>query len=355
MKRLIKMITVLSLLVVLGGLPAYAIPYFDAPGLERAMEVQEGHTKALMVNRGVIGTGVGYDAAGGPTIKVFVQTQADVAGLPQALDGVPVVAEVTGMFVARRPGNKGGGGGGGGTTSPANCETDPSDPTKHCNRPVLIGVSTGHPDITAGTIGCRVKDSNGNVYALSNNHVYANINNASLNDAVIQPGSYDGGSSHADDIGSLTDFVTLDFNGGDNIMDAAIASSDANLLGNSTPLDGYGKPSSNIVDASIDLAVKKYGRTTRLTHGTVTTLNATVDVCYETKGPFICSKMARFVNQIIVTPGSFSAGGDSGSLIVTSDNNNPVGLLFAGSSTHTIANPIDPVLEHFAVTVDDGN
>jgi PKD repeat protein len=66
-------------------------------------------------------------------------------------------------------------------------------------------------------------------------------------------------------------------------------------------------------------------------------------------------KLARFVGQIAITPGTFSAGGDSGSLIVTDDENkNPVGLLFAGSDTHTIANPIGLVLDRFNVTVDDG-
>ncbi len=67
-----------------------------------------------------------------------------------------------------------------------------------------------------------------------------------------------------------------------------------------------------------------------------------------------CVKLARFVNQIAITPGDFSGGGDSGSLIVTSDANlNPVGLLFAGGDTRTIANPIDPVLASFGVTIDD--
>ena len=73
-----------------------------------------------------------------------------------------------------------------------------------------IGVSTGHPDITAGTIGARVK-SGGNVWALSNNHVYADANAASAGDAVIQPGTYDGGSSSADDIGMLSDFEPIVF------------------------------------------------------------------------------------------------------------------------------------------------
>ena len=97
-----------------------------------------------------------------------------------------------------------------------------------------VGVSTGHPDITAGTIGARVTDGI-NVYALSNNHVYADGNAASIGDGAIQPGTVDGGTDPADRIGTLHDFEPIDFTGGDNLMDAAIVISSIDLLGNSTP------------------------------------------------------------------------------------------------------------------------
>ena len=73
------------------------------------------------------------------------------------------------------------------------------------------------------------------------------------------------------------------------------------------------------------------------------------------------SGVARFVNQIVITPGDFSAPGDSGSLIVVNgkgkfknDANKPVGRLFAGSFLSTIANLIDAVLTRFGVTIDGG-
>ena len=215
-----------------------------------------------------------------------------------------------------------------------------------------IGVSTGHPTITAGTIGARVTDGT-IVYALSNNHVYAASNSASKGDAVIQPGTFDGGSSPADDIGTLDDFEPLDFSGGDNEFDAAIALSETSDLGNSTPSSGYGTPKSATATVSINLKVKKFGRTTGQTKGNVIGINATVDVNYGAAG------VARFVNQIIISPGTFSAGGDSGSLIVVdgkgrtkNQDRRPVGLLFAGSSSYTIASPIGPVLSRFGVTID---
>jgi hypothetical protein len=104
-------------------------------------------------------------------------------------------------------------------------------------------------------------------------------------------------------------------------------------------------------NALLGLNVQKYGRTTKLTHGQITGVNATVTVCYSATSP--CTKSAMFADQLIITPGTFSGGGDSGSLIVTDDAiRNPVALLFAGSATQTIANRIDYVLGRFHVTID---
>ena len=217
-------------------------------------------------------------------------------------------------------------------------------------RPVPIGVSTGHPDITAGTIGARVKDASGNLYALSNNHVYANENNASIGDNVLQPGTYDNGMDPEDAIGTLAAKKDIEFSMlASNKIDAAIASVSTNTLGNSTPANGYGIPRSSPATAVVKMSVQKYGRTTGLTSGRVYATNASVNVGYDTG-------TARFVNQIIITPGTFSAGGDSGSLIVvkkagTADDLKPVGLLFAGSNLYTIANPIQPVLDYFTSVV----
>lgn len=317
--------------------------------LQTVMDLQDRVTDALFRNPEVVGTGTGVDENGNPAVVVYtltkVEQRADITvenvgkgerptALPVSIDNVPVVPRVTGMFKAY------------------------ADPAARFPRPVPIGVSTGHPDITAGTIACRVKDTQGNVFALSNNHVYANSNEATIGDNVLQPGSYDGGVDPDDAIGVLYDYDEISFTE-DNEMDAAIALSSTGYLGTSTPsADGYGTPSTTTAEASVGLKVQKYGRTTGWTFGEVETINTTIDVCYETRGRFRCVKSARFVDQIAITPGTFSDGGDSGSLIVTDDENNnknPVGLLFAGSSTHTIANPIDVVLTRFDVTIDDGS
>lgn len=305
------------------------------PDLRAALAAQRQHTNALLAIPGVIGTAV----TGNAEVLLLVE-RAGIRGLPQLLDGVPVQTRVTGRIMAY------------------------SDPTRR-QRPAPMGFSVGHPAITAGTIGARVRDALGRVYILSNNHVLANSNNASIGDPEYQPGPYDGGTA-ADQIATLTDFQMISFAAnGTNTIDAAIALSTTALLDNAVPADeGYGVPNSTIYgdsngdgmfdnrDALLGLNVQKYGRTTHLTRGQITGVNATVVVCYAVSG-FTCTKSARYVDQLIIAPSTFSGGGDSGSLIVTDDANlNPVALLFAGSSSITIANRIDLVLSRFGVTID---
>jgi hypothetical protein len=330
-------------------LPAVA-QNVDAVGLSRAIQAQERNSQSLFSVPGVVGTGVGVNASGRPVIKIYAES--GVVGIPRNVDGVPVQVVVTGAITAlksacsgppsQRPDSCNDGGSSGGTT------TDAIDPTSRFDRPVPIGVSTGHPDITAGTIGVRVTN-NIEVFALSNNHVYANQNQASRGDNVLQPGAYDGGVDPADAIGTLFDYQYIDFStSASNVIDAAIARSSPAVLGNATPADGYGVPKSVPVDAVPGMRVMKYGRTTGQTTGRIDAINAIVNVGYDVG-------VARFVRQIVIRGGSFSAGGDSGSLIVVQggrDARSPVGLLFAGGAGVTIANPIGDVLARFSVLID---
>ena len=251
------------------------------PLVQEAIGVQHRHLNWLMRIPDVVGTGVGIGPDGLPAIKVFTARHG-VKGIPEWLESTPVQVEVTGMVVAL-----------GDTISR--------------QRPAPIGVSTGHPDITAGTIGARVKDAAGNVYALSNNHVYANQNEANIGDIVLQPGPYDGGVYPGDQIGTLYDFMPIDFTfAGENYIDAAIALSSTSDLGNATLEDGYGVPNSAIfgdangdglfdnINDLLNLPVQKYGRTTGLTKGEVSAINVYVEVCYEQLWIF-CIKSAYFL------------------------------------------------------------
>ena len=345
-KALLVVVVIFGLFVSLGVLSAQGNRGW---AFDRVRDVQGKHTDRLMAKDGVEGTAIGFNENDRLVVKVFA-ARSGVAGIPRTLDGVPVEVVVTGKFYALAKGGQPG------KPDKKPPKPDTVDPTARFDRPVPIGVSTGHPDITAGTIGCRVTDGN-NLYALSNNHVYANCNIAEIGDNVLQPGNFDGGVYPDDAIGTLFDFVEIDFSeGADNTIDAAIALTTTADVNNATPSDGYGAPGSAIFgDALLDLAVQKYGRTTGLTKGRVSEVNAIVNVGYGDVDGDGVNDVARFVNQILILPdrGWFSKAGDSGSLIVTNDAYcNPVGLLFAGGRRRTIANPIDAVLEVFEVTID---
>jgi len=343
-----KLPTILLTLFIVAGMGVgSSASAGNGPGLREAMRAQERNSDRLLARSAIVGTAVGLTRSG--TATILVLTTKPGVKVRSSLDGVPVTVKVTGALSAvhHRPGHSGGPGGG----DPGDGGSDPSlSPTDRHPRPVPIGISTGNElECSAGTIGARVSKG-GNVYALSNNHVYALENQAPVGSEILQPGLFDTGCSYSSSnvIGSLADYVPLRFDGSNNTVDAAIASTTTGNLGNATPSDGYGTPSSTTANPSVGMAVKKYGRTTGLTDGTITGINAIVNVGYS-------SGVARFVNQVIVESqrGPLLKSGDSGSLVVRSSGNAPVGLLFAGTQSGKlgVANDIDDVLSAFGASV----
>jgi len=219
-------------------------------------------------------------------------------------------------------------------------------------RPAMGGYSVGHFRITAGTIATAVRNrfygsSGRNFYILSNNHVLANSNSARIGDPILQPGPYDGGRFPRDAIARLSRYVPINFrSGARNLVDAAIAQVDFANCTREIYWIGYIKAWMRRATIRPRMVVQKTGRTTEYTVGYIDSINATVNVNYGR------GRVARFVDQIIIKPGGFSAGGDSGSLILDTDEN-ALGLLFAGSSTHTIANYIEHVSRLLRVVISE--
>jgi hypothetical protein len=222
-------------------------------------------------------------------------------------------------------------------------------------RPLLIGCSVGHLQITAGTIGCFVQPrGGGSLCILSNNHVLANENRAKKGDAVLQPGALDGGAKPDDVVAKLLHFVRLK-RPGINFVDCATAEITGDPGVNLTKLRGLGK-FAGLGDAFVDegQAVSKIGRTTGLTHGTVTAFELDNVVVRFDVGN------VRFDNQIEIEGSgnkAFSDGGDSGSVIVDAAKRG-VALLFAGSDQGgtngkglTYANPLRMVLDALKVNL----
>jgi hypothetical protein len=222
-------------------------------------------------------------------------------------------------------------------------------------RPVPIGVSIGHPEATAGTLGCRV--SRGcHQYVLSNAHVIAEENSGIPGDSTLQPGPVDGGVHPADEIGTLSQSVpiTMSTSGNtQNRVDAAISATDSSLVGTQTRTNGYGTPKAATVNPVLGMLVQKYGRSSALSHGYIDTVATTVNVGYN-------AGAARFVDQMVIksiNTSDFSRPGDSGALIVVdggTDDRKAVGLLFAATSdkVYTFANRINDVLVALDVDID---
>ncbi|MCI0402304.1 MAG: hypothetical protein L0212_02135 [Acidobacteria bacterium] len=229
--------------------------------------------------------------------------------------------------------------------------------------PIQLGTTGGNiNDISrvfccGGTLGSLIRVGNSD-FILSNNHVLARTNAGAIGEAIIHPGLIDQepvcSQDATDTVATLADFVPISFTRGTvNVVDAAIAVPTVNI---SNEILDIGRVSDSSVAASIGQAVQKSGRTTGLTTGTVELVNVTIDVAYQEQCGIGRRLTARFVNQTGISPGTFSAGGDSGSLVVEAVARNPrrVGLLFAGSSSFAFANPYSAVASAFPTSGGSG-
>ncbi|HMD87748.1 MAG TPA: hypothetical protein VKF38_01170 [Anaerolineaceae bacterium] len=337
--------------------------------IETVRQAKTIYQRKLLASQNVVGLGTAYKMVAGQatrelclatlvTKKVSSAVLAPEDKIPPKIGGVYTDVIEVGHLVAQ------------------------ASQTTRC-RPAVPGVSIGHYKITAGTFGCVVRDRQSNArMILSNNHVLANSNAALVGDPILQPGAIDGGKQGDDTVGFLSRFHPITFGDPPQPTDwqntvlqfvqqlglANLLSSLGlqNLLGSL----GIHQPTNNVIDcavarpvndtiigddileigkisgtlpASLGLLVRKSGRSTGLTTGSVIVVDATVSVDYE------AGQSAHFDNQILTSP--MSKPGDSGSLLVAANTQQAVGLLFAGSDQTTIYNPIQAVLDSLEVTL----
>ena len=334
--------------------------------MTRLNEVRQAktlHQSTLLTKSNVVGVGVGLKETRGDTtdeicVKVLVKRKLLPEALlsaelvPKEVDGIRTdVIQVGDLRALQVPTDRW--------------------------RPAPGGVSIGHYRITAGTLGCIVRDRDtGERLILSNNHVLANSNDASIGDAILQPGPADGGKISTDTIGTLLRFIPIQFTATPGTCDIAniyakLGNMIATILGSSHRVDvsiispqainkvdaALARPNldsdvldeirnigeiGGVLDAELEMPLRKSGRTTDFTTDKVQVLDATVNVSYG------IGRTATFEEQIVTGP--MSQGGDSGSLIVHGNSLNAVGLLFAGSEQTTILSPIQTVLDLLNVT-----
>jgi hypothetical protein len=246
-------------------------------------------------------------------------------------------------------------------------------PNKHADhtarqpRPIALGVSGGNASDIAngfccsGTLGALVTDGR-TQFILSNTHVFAgdvalggNGRTAQVGDDVDQSGLVDVGCQYiandiVADVAEWADFGQFN-------IDASIAKVRTGQVRSDGSILEIGTPANTTVTAFVGQAVKKSGRTTGLTRSSISSLNASVTVGYTDEcagGSFTVSYTGQ---MLIGNKGSrFLNSGDSGSLMVEDVGTNPraVGLLYAGSNSIAVANPIDVVLDHFKVSMVGG-
>lgn len=206
-------------------------------------------------------------------------------------------------------------------------------------RPLIGGMSIGHPWVTAGTLGGIFKDASGDIVLLSNNHVLAAENRGGTTHGTVQPGIIDGGIEPRDTVGRLKSFSVLT-KSGYNYEDSAISKPFPEIA-----LDyqvrTIGKPAGFALDYYVGMSVRKHGRTTGYTTGKIIATNANLLVYYD-MGPLMFS-------DCIIT-NNMASGGDSGSLLFDHDKN-VVGLLFAGSNSVTIFNPIKYTIDRYGLQI----
>lgn len=309
------------------------IDLFELKGEYLAIaEYQQTEENALLAMKNVVGVAVSHKVkkgsqTGDPCLTVYVESKVDKS----QIKGDDLIPATVGKFKTDVVET--------GVLMAGSVITQ-----RRRQRPVQGGLSVGHYLVTAGTIATCVKDAAPALgvptryYILSNNHVLANTNSAVVGDPILQPGRIDGGINPADVVARLARFVPINFAPGTtNLVDCAIAEGDLDLLNREISWVGY---CNRMGIAAIGMQVQKSGRTTGHSTGTITAINATVNVNYGSAGT------ARFTNQILTTP--FSAGGDSGSLVLDM-NNQAVGLLYGGSSAVSILNPIAPVMSSLGI------
>jgi hypothetical protein len=337
--------------------------------LPRIRQLLPGASRELFSRPNVVATGIGHKTVNGKKtgelcivcsvgLKVSAASLGEDEIIPPFIEGVPTDVRPVGLIHALRKTADAG---------PEKLTHALRKPTGRF-RPAPGGVSTGHIHVSAGTLGCLVKKGE-KILILSNNHVLANSNQGKKGDMIIQPGLHDGGKIPADRIARLTGFVPIYFenerSGGlfaggisgiynffarlsgsrsrlysrkikqpDNLVDCAIAEPvDPDDVKNEILGAGI---ITGTAEGTLDMEVRKSGRTTGFTTGVIEQVDVTVRV------NFGSGKTALFTDQLMT--GAMSQGGDSGS-VVLNGKNEAVGLLFAGSTTTTIINRIQNVFK----------
>ncbi len=211
----------------------------------------------------------------------------------------------------------------------------------------------------AGTLSALIKHAGGKLYGMSCNHVTGGCNTASVGTPVVAPGIQDVGPDHHEitviglhdstgpmsqglpsitDVSTNTDLAFFEITAPDLI---------SSMQGEGD--DAYDTPT-QFVTAKEKMRVKKWGRSTKLTHGEVKRIiHEPEAIEYKVVSYFGPTSSQSFTGTVYFThlleisslsSSAFSAGGDSGALVVTSNDKSAVGILIGGNNQISYVLPI---------------
>ena len=281
----------------------------------------------------IVGISVGEKIANGSptgvsclTVHVLKKSgESDIkprAVIDPTVHGVPTDVLETGRIIAQMP-----------------------HPVVGLYRPAAGGCSMSSTMVTRGTASCVVRipapglPGGEELAFLGNNHVFAGCNSVKIDDWIIQPSPQDGGLFPLHALARLRDYVKLDFDPNAwNEVDCAVAAARSQDCVSGVVSLGLIKKTT--MEPQHGRQVAKYGVATGLTYGVIQDENVVDWVDYG-------GQSARFrkLFKIVSTGiGPFSAGGDSGSLVVDVQTRRPVGLIVGGDLAFSYGCRISTVL-----------
>jgi hypothetical protein len=308
----------------------------EQPQIEWAKAAKDRVARRLRRYPNVIGTGVGYKIVGGERtsaicVRVYVNKKVPERELspseviPKEIDGVP---------------------------------TDVIEDTFRIQQALLVsehrrrrgilygGISIGNA-VTggSGTLGMSVFDAKtGQQLILGNWHVLCGRPTCRAGESIIQPGTGGGDTGTAGDIVARLVRFSLT-----NVVDAAVA----RVTGHRMMFEHILEigPAAGTATAVLGERAQKSGRTTGVTAGEVSDVDADIDVDYSALGMGI----RHFEHQVVIEGDNLSDRGDSGSVWLN-DRNQVIALHFAGgdSGTRADANPIAAVIEDLGIQITPG-
>lgn len=226
-----------------------------------------------------------------------------------------------------------------------------------CGSSINVGNQIG-----AGTLGCLVKNADGKLFGLTNNHVTGGCNYSQHDLPILAPGPIDVDplNIHPFTIGTHDSLLKMHPGHPDNVTvsdntDAAIfAIKDPDQV--SSFQGSFHDTPDKVGTMSLGMMVEKIGRTTGETVGRVQGVIAGAEpVSYGRHGEVYFDSF--FVVEGV--GGEFSNSGDSGSLVTACVGNDRValGLVFAGNPETKITwvLPIGPILTKLGLSLVSGH